>query len=369
MNALGIIFSNIHDFNVPELTGNRTIAAIPFGGRYRLIDFPLSSMVNSGITHIGCVTKRNYRSLMDHIGSGKEWDLARMDGGFVLLPPFGEVESDILYNTRLEALKTILGFIKRCNEEYFVMSDSNSVYNVDFNDMLEFHEKNNAEITMLYVKKKSKEIGGKNNLILKFNKEDRITDMYMDPRMQGVMNLYGDVMIMKRSLLISLVNEAISQGKRHFIEVLSGCLSNYRIMAYEHKGFFEQISSLKRYYEVNMSLLDKEKRNELFGKGEIYTRVKNSTPSKYGANAVVKNSLISDGCVIEGEVYNSILSRGVKVGRGTVIRNSVVMKNTITGENVTLNCVVTDKNVVIRDKKVLSGSESFPFYLPKDTII
>lgn len=369
MNALGIIFSNIHDFNVPELTSNRTMAAIPFGGRYRLIDFPLSCMVNSGISHIGCVTKRNYRSLMDHIGSGKEWDLARKNGGFVLLPPFGEVESDLLYNTRLEALKTILGFIKRCNEEYFVMSDSNSVYNIDFKDLLEFHERTNAEITMLFVKKNSSEIGGKDNLILKFDGEFRINEVFMDPRMQGVMNLYGDVMVMKRSLLISLVNEAISEGKRHFIEVLSNSLKKYRIMAYEHKGYFEQISSLKRFFEVNLSLLDKEKRQALFGGAEIYTRVKNSAPTKYGANAIVKNSLISDGCIIEGEVYNSVLSRGVKVGRGTVIRNSVIMKNTITGENVSLNCVVTDKNVVIRDRKVLSGDESFPIYLPKESIV
>lgn len=369
MNALGIIFSNIHDFNVPELTNNRTMAAIPFGGRYRLIDFPLSCMVNSGITHVGCVTKRNYRSLMDHVGSGKEWDLARKHGGFVLLPPFGEVESDLLYNTRLEALKTILGFIRRCNEEYFIMSDSNSVYDVDFNDMLSFHEKHNAEITMLFVKKRVSEIGGKDNLIIKCNKQNRVEELFMDPRMHGVVDLYGDVMLMKRSLLISLVNDAISQGKRHFIEVLTECLPNYRIMGYEHKGFFEQISSLKRFYEVNLSLLDKEKRNQLFSKSEVYTKVKDSAPAKYGANAIVKNSLISDGCEIEGEVYNSVLFRGVKVGRGTVIRNSVIMKNTITGENVTLNCVVTDKNVVVRDRRVLSGSDSFPFYIPKDGIV
>ena len=369
MNALGIIFSNIHDFNVPELTSGRTMAAIPFGGRYRLIDFPLSCMVNSGITHVGCVTKRNYRSLMDHIGSGKEWDLARLNGGFVLLPPFGEVESDLLYNTRLEALKTILGFIKRSNEEYFIMSDSNSVYNVDFKDVMDFHEKTGAEITMLYVKKPSSHIGGKDNLILKIDENSRVTGMYMDPRMQGLMNLYGDIMVMKRSLLVSLGNDAISQGRHHFIEVLSDSLKKYRIMAYEHKGYFEQISSLKRFYDVNLDLLDKEKRAELFGGAEVFTRVKNSTPTKYGVNAIVKNSLVSDGCVIEGEVYNSVLSRGVKVGRGTVIKDSVIMKNTITGENVTLNCVVADKSVVVRDRKIISGDPGFPIYIPKGRIV
>ena len=370
MNALGIIFSNIHDNNVPELTTNRTMAAIPFGGRYRMIDFVLSSMVNSGITHVGCITNRNYRSLMDHIGSGKEWDLARRHGGFVLLPPFGEIDSTSLYSTRLEALKTVLGFIMRSHEEYIVLADANAVFNINFNDMLKYHVENGADVTLLYVKKPAAKICGTNNIILKTDKDDRLKDVSVDPRMNGTVNLYGSMLVMKKNLLVSLVSDSISHGRRHLLaEAIGKNLNRLKVMCYQHKGYFEEISSLTRYYEVNMELLNADVRSSIFGGAEIYTQVKDSAPTKYGANAIVKNSLISDGCVIEGEVYNSVLSRGVKISRGTVVRNCVLMKGTITGENVTLNSIVADKGVVIRDRRCLSGAENHPFYIPKETVI
>ncbi len=370
MNALGLIFSNIHDNNVPELTMNRTVAAIPFGGRYRLIDFPLSAMVNSGITHVGVITKRNYRSLMDHVGSGKDWDLARRNGGFVLLPPFGEKESTSLYGTRLEALKTVLGFIMRCEEKYILLSDSNAVYSVDYTPMFRQHELSGADITMLYCKKQSADISGTNNVVLKLDREGNVKEILTDPRMQGTVNLYGNIILMKKDLLVSIVSDAVAHGQRHFIkDMIVNQLGELKIMGYRHDGYFEEISSLTRFYKVNLGLLDRKVMQKLFGGAEIYTKVKDSAPTVYGENAIVKNSLISDGCVIEGEVYNSVLYRGVKVGRGTVIRDSVIMKNTFTGENVTLNCVVTDKNVVVRDKRVLSGADTHPFYISKDTII
>ncbi len=369
MNALGIIFSNIHDNNVPELTAHRTMAAIPFCGRYRLIDFPLSSMVNSGVTHVGVVTKSNYRSLMDHVGSGKEWDLARRNGGFVLLPPYGE-NNNSLYSTRLEALKNILGFIMRCNEEYVVMTDSNSVYAIDYSKMMEYHESKMADITMLYVNKDCKQIEGSDHVIFKTDSDGRVVEMLLDPKMSGKVKLYGDVLIIKRSLLISFVSDAISRGKSHFLaDILMKNIKRYKIMGYEHAGYFEEISSLKRYYEITLDLIKPETYQRLFGESQIYTKIKDSAPTVYGANAIVKNSLIADGCVIEGEVYNSVLSRGVKVGRGTVIRDSVIMKNTITGENVVLNSIIADKSVVVRDKMVLSGAKTHPFYIPKESII
>ncbi len=370
MNSLGIVFSNIHDNNVPELTSNRTIGAIPFGGRYRLIDFTLSNMVNSGITHIGCVTKRNYRSLIDHIGSGKDWDLARKNGGFVLLPPFGETESSSLYSTRLEALKTVLGFIRRCDEDYIVLSDSNSVYNIDFNDMQDYHIAKKAAITLLYVEKDMSSVSGTNNAIFKINGEGRINEIAVDPFVSGKVNLYGNVCFMKRELLVSLVSDAIAHGKRHFMkEVIASKVDSLKIVGYKHGGYFEEISSLQKYYDVNMALLEKDVRSDLFGEREIYTKIKDSTPTHYGANSVVSNSLISDGCHIEGEVYNSVIFRGVKIGRGTVVRDSVIMKNSIIGDHVTINSIITDKNVVIRDRSVLSGSVNHPFYIRKNVKI
>ncbi len=367
MNALGIIFSNIHDNNVPELTGNRTIGAIPFAGRYRLIDFTLSSMVNSGITHVGCVTNRNYRSLIDHVGSGKEWDLARKNGGFVLLPPFGETDSNTLYSTRLEALKTILGFINRCHETYVVISDTNSVYNVNFNDMLKYHIDSQAAVSLLYVQKDAKDISGTNNVILKVANNGVVKELSIDPKISGKVNIYGNICILRKDLLVSLVSDAIAHGRRHFIkDAIAKNLHAMKVVGYKHKGYFEEISSLQRYYNVNLALLDKKTRDSLFGVAEVYTKIRDSAPTEYGANAVVSNSLVSDGCIIEGEVYNSIIFRGVKVGRGAVVRDSILMNNTTVGDNATLNAVITDKNVSLRDRRVLSGCKELPFYLKKD---
>ena len=369
MDALGIIFSNILDNNVPDLTMNRTIGAIPFGGRYRLIDFALSSMVNSGISHVGCVTKRNYRSLIDHIGSGKDWDLARKNGGFVLLPPFGDKDSDILYSTRMEALKSILGFINRCTEEYVVMSDSNSVFNIDFNLMLKNHKDTGADVSLLYAKKDMKDISGTNNVIFTMEGE-QIKKISVDPKISGEINIYANVCIIKKDLLVSLVADAIAHGRRHFIkDLIATNLNALKVVGYEHKGFFEEISSLKRFYDVSLMLLDSDVRKSLFSDAQVYTKIKDSAPTEYGANAVITNSLVSDGCQIEGEVHNSILARGVKVGRGAVVRNCVLMKNTIVGDNSSINAVITDKNVVIRDRLVLSGCSDLPFYIKKDVSI
>lgn len=369
MNALGLVFSNIHDDSIPELTSVRTVASIPFGGRYRLIDFVLSNMVNSGISRVGVITKRNYRSLMDHVGSGKEWDLARKNGGLILLPPFGEKDSDVLYDTRLEALKTVLGFIMRQNQEYVVMSDSNAVFVENFNDILKTHVDSNADVTMMYVRRDASSLR-EDNVILSFDKNNIVNDILVKPKTQGELCIYGDVFVIKRDLLISLVSDAISRGKRHFIkDVLMSNMSRLKICAYEHKGYFEDICSLARFYQVHMDLLNPSVRDNLFGKWEVYTKIKDSAPTKYGANAIVKNSLISDGCEIDGEIYNSVIFRGVKVARGAVVKNCIIMQDGIVGERAMLNAVITDKRAVIRDKRELSGCESFPFFIPKDRII
>lgn len=374
MDALGIIFSNIHDDNVPELTMERTMASIPFCGRYRLIDFPLSSMVNSGINKVGVITKSNYQSLMDHVGSGKDWDLARRHGGLIILPPFGVQESKTLYGTRLEALKTVTGFLGKSTEEYVVMSDSDIVCSMDFNDLLRSHVSQNADITLVYVKAPAEAVKeGANNIVLDVDKTGRITDMAFDPECSesAEVDLYANVCIMKRSLLLNLIADAVAHNKRHFAaDILAANLSRFRIFAAEHKGYFVKISSLQSYYEESLKLLEKKKRDALFGNGHaVYTKVKDSAPTKYGNNCVVENSLIADGCEIEGEVYNSIIFRGVKVGKGTVVRDSVLMQGTVTGENGIINCIITDKNVIIKDRRVLSGCRTHPFFVYKNSVL
>lgn len=369
MRAVGIIFSNIHDNNVPELARIRTLGSIPFGGRYRLIDFPLSNMVNSGIDTVGIITKSNYQSLMDHVGSGKDWDLARKDGGVIMLPPFGDFGNDKLYTSRLEALKGITNFLFRADEEYVVMTDCDNVCRINYNDVIESHIRNRADITLVY-KRITDGVG--EGAVTDFKLADnRIIGVNRNiPLGNGNLNVFINIFVMKKSLLQNIVMDSISHNKQHFMaDVICENLKSLKIMGYEHKGFYAGINSLQSYYESNLSILDEKTRHELFGDRSVFTKVRDSAPTKYGNSAIVKNSMIADGCIIEGEVENSIIFRNVKVARGAVVKNSIIMQNTILGENSMLNCIITDKNVVIRDKKILSGSENHPFYIGKGIMV
>ncbi len=370
MKAVGIIFSNIHDDNVPELARIRTLGSIPFGGRYRLIDFPLSNMVNSGIDTVGIITKNNYQSLMDHVGSGKDWDLARKDGGVIILPPYSNLESSSLYSSRLEALKGITNFLFRADEEYVVMTDCDTVCRVNYNEIIEFHIRNRADITLMYKKLGSDEYLHKNSTTFDIV-DGRIVNLnFQDDNVTEEQNVFTNVFVMKKSLLQNIVMDSITHNKRHFLsDIIASNLNSMRVMAYEHKGFFAGITSLQAYYDSNMKMLDKDIRNEVFGDRSVFTKIRDSAPTKYGNSAIVKNSMIADGCIIEGEVENSIIFRNVKVSRGTVVKNSIIMQNTVLGENSTLNCIIADKNVVITDRKVLSGSENHPFYIGKRIMI
>lgn len=364
-SAVGVVFTNLHEESVPELVSKRTIASIPFGGRYRLIDFQLSNMVNSGITTVGLMTTNNYRSLIDHIGSGKDWDLARKDGGIVLLPPFSDA-TDKPYATRLEALCGVIGFLKKRHERYVVLCDSDGVARLDIAAVLEAHEENDADITMVTHKKSV--FGKISGMILDADKTGRVIAVKVNPQIskEAEAEVYVNVAIFNREFLISLIEDAQSKCFTSFEnDIIGKGVHSLKIYRYEFEGFYAEIDSLANYYKYNMMLLDKNVRNQLFGFRDIYTKVRDSAPSKYGTNAIVKNSLISDGCVIEGIVENSILFRGVKVAKGAVVKNSIVMQDTIIGQNAVINCVITDKNVQITDRKVLSGCETLPYYIQK----
>ncbi len=366
MSALGIIFSNIHDANLPELTARRTMGSIPFGGRYRLIDFPLSSMVNSGITKVGVITKNNYQSLMDHVGSGKDWDLARKNGGVVLLPPFFSNESGSLYETRLEALKGISGFLTHSYEEYVVMTDCDCVYSMDYSPVIEAHIENAADVTMVY--RTTAEVNDAHSHVVRLDDEGRVTEILSGVTGQSnkKRNYLLNIFVMKRTFLINLINDAVTHGYHHFLQALTKGKRGMRLFGYRYDGYVSVVDSMMGYYKASMELLDEKVRDALFHENAIYTKVRDSAPTKYGNFSVVGNSLVADGCIIEGEVENSILFRGVKVGRGSVVKNSILMQDTQVLENATVNCIITDKNVLVKERSVLSGSDEHPFYLAKN---
>lgn len=376
MSTAGLIFSNIHDGSLPELTGRRTMASVPFGCRYRLIDFALSNMVNSGISNIGIITHYNYQSLLDHIGMGTDWDLARRSGGIKILPPFitayANGAAQKVYSSRLEALMGVMNFISRAPEDYIVLSDCDVICNMDVSDMVRFHESRGADITLAVKHIKAREHKLPRDTILVKTEGDKIVGAENYIGREDEFDISMNVVVIKRTLLHSLVLDAQAKGYSDFYrDIIGRNLDELTMCAYRYEGYYSLISSLAGYFECNMKLLESGARSGLFEipNRPIYTKVRNSPPAKYCEDAVVNGSLIADGCIIEGRVENSIIFRGVKVGKGSVVKNCILLQDTYVGDNVKLNCVISDKNVVIKDYRNLSGHPTMPFYIDKGLTI
>lgn len=377
MSVEGIIFSNIHDSNISELTRQRTLASVPFGCRYRLIDFPLSNMVNSNINNISVITHYNYHSLMDHIGSGKDWDLARRSGGVKLLPPYitayaNNVNS--LYRTRLEALKSVNYSISQLTSDYIVMSDCDVICNIDLNDMINAHIESGADITIAVKRMPLTRTAARNSTLVFSDREGRITDLLAYPtNFTGYANVNLNILVINRQYLQEMVLDAIAHNYVSMTrDILLKNLPYKNFRTYQYDGYFACMSSFGDYFSHNMQLIEnKAMFDSLFcvESRPIYTKVRNSAPTYYSDRAVVKNSLIADGCIIEGTVENSILFRGVKVGRGSVVKNSILYQDTFIGEHVSVGYTLSDKNVVIRDGVTLSGHSTLPLYIEKGRMV
>ncbi len=365
-NVLGILFANSHDELLPELSSNRTMASIPFGGRFRLIDFQLSGMVNSGMTTVGVITKSNYQSLLDHIGSARHWDLARSDGGLTILPPYGRVDSG-LYTGKLEALMGALGYIKKVPCEYVVVSDCNLVINVDYSKLIETHIGSGADITCVVASGKFTDKETANSVTFEVDETGRIRETVINCARAGEYKMGLNIFIIKKQLLIDLICDLIPRGKYNFDrDVLQAMTDKLNIRAYEYTGYYSQISSLESYYDASMELLDPEKLGKLIlKKRPVYTKVRDDAPSKYGLSSSVSNSMVADGCVIDGVVENSILFRGVRVSKGAVVKNCILMQDTVIGKSTEVSNIITDKNVNIGDELCISSAKGSPLYIAK----
>lgn len=368
--ALGIIFPNSYDNQVPELVIERLMASIPFASRYRMIDFLLSSMVNSGIDNISVIVRKNYRSLMRHLGSGRAWDLSRKNGGLNIVPPFAERTIKV-YNGRVEALASIVEFLRSQKEKYVFISDANIAANFDFKDMLKSHIESGADVTIAY---KHEEIPyGFMNLQPTVTTDlyytlsmdgNRVKEIHINPKEYGPQNFSMNIYLIERELLIEQINNAYIQGDSYFErDILAPQLDSLKVCAYEFTGYSARISDLKNYFDENMKLLENENLDALFGPSPVYTRVRDDNPTRYIGSSKVKNAMVADGCVIEGEVENCILFRGVKIGKGATVKNCILMQDTVVGDNADVEYVITDKEVTISANKSLKGAESFPVFI------
>ncbi len=369
--VLGMIFANIHEEALGSLTDMRTMGSVPFCSRYRLIDFPLSNMVESGITKIGVVTNANFNSLMDHVGTGKPWDLSRKNDGLFLLPPYS-INSATMWGNRIDAIYGNMGFLDQSNQEYVLMSDCYNVMNLDFEKLYEAHEKSGAAVTVVGVKgAKPKNISS----VLVFNEVDengKIIDAALDPDTDGEVFYSCNIILIKKYLLQTLVTTAHSKNEVSFQRsILMNCIKSGKAYAFDASDYFVgTIDSVQSYYDISMNLLNKDTKNKLFDKERpIYTKERDDMPTLYGPNSCIKNSLVADGCEIKGTVENCILFKGVKIEKGAVVKNSILMQDTVVGEETKINCVIADKDVNIKSGVELSGAETFPVSLSKGTRI
>lgn len=368
--VLGLIFANMHEQTLPELTKSRAMASVPFGSKYRLVDFPLSAMVNSGITQVGIITKQNYYSLMNHLGMGSEWDLARKTGGLHILPPYGR-EGAGMYRGRLEALAGAAEFISESNAEYVVMADSNVIANMDMRPIVEFHEKNEADITCVYGKVVYSTERALMQTILCVDEENKVYDVLARPAMSGEMNVALNIYVMKRKFLEDIIRESECRSLYSFeTDILQHRLQNYKVMGYRYEKYFEIIDSMKTYYKATMDIKNREISHEVFALDTpIYTKVRDIAPAKYGIDCSVKSSLIADGCIIDGIVENSVLFRGVKVGKGAIVKDSIVMQGAVIDEKASFINAIADKDVTITKNRTITGSADFPVYISKGGVV
>lgn len=365
-NVLGLVFANMHDTTLGDMTKNRTMGSVMFGGRYRLIDFPLSNMVNSGISEVGVITKSNYQSLLDHLGSAREWDLARKKGGLYILPPFGNVEST-LYRGRIEALYGAMSFIKHSRAKYVILSDCDVVTNIDYKPIVAAHIESGADITAVAHTGVYSSDDIKTSTVFNVDADKNVTSVLINPDISGTCTTSLNVFVMSMDFLIETVNDTMARGNVSFERnILQEKCRELKIKIYEYDNYFSKLNSPESYFKSNMALLEPENARKLFvPKRSIYTKVSDNAPVKYDLDSKVSNSLIADGCIIEGEVENSVLFRGVKVGKGAKVKNCILMQGTVVGDNAELNYLITDKNVSICENHILTSSPQYPMYVGK----
>ncbi len=366
MKAMGIIFSNIYDSSLGELTNHRTVASLPFGGRYRQIDFALSNMSNSGIYNIGIITKYNYRSLMDHLGNCGAWDLNRKNEGVVFLPPFAEGNTGAVYKGKLEALYSAVHFIDNAAYDYVVVCDSTILCNIDFKEVITHHIQSKNDVTVI-----SGAFGSakKCPLVLKANAKGRVTEMKIDSKPEADSYIGMGMFVIGREMLVEAITDSYSRGYVHFERDYLQRRFNDKALklgVYRFDGVVLHNADVGSYFANNLSLIDKKIRDGIFlPDSPIYTKVRDEAPTYYGEGSKVSDCIVADGCVMRGTVKDSVIFRGVTVESGANVKSSIIMQGAKIGAGADLECVILDKNVTVTEGACLKGTPKHPVIVKK----
>lgn len=368
--ALALVFANTGDALLAELTAFRSMASVPFGGRYRVVDFHLSNLVNAGIDKIGIIPRANYRSLMDHIGSGKPWDLDRKQGGLCFLPPFIIGSNSGVYKGHIDAIRNISTFLEKSHEEYVILCDADTVLNIDIDKMLKAHIKSGADVTVAYKHGKMPDYPA-GHIVLKLAENGRAEEVLVSKRPGGECDYGIGIYIFRRKELLELSSKAAERGYSSISRgILQQNIDTLSIFGYAITGFACPIDGMRAYTDANMALLNPKVFHELFNpERPIYTKTRDDMPTRYGLSSDVKNSIVGDGCVIEGTVENCILFRGVHVGKNTVLKDSIIMQDTEIGDNCEIQYITADKDVRLKNNTKLRGSKDCHFVIKKGGVI
>ncbi|NLW20211.1 MAG: glucose-1-phosphate adenylyltransferase subunit GlgD [Clostridiales bacterium] len=370
-DVVGLIYTEEQADELQDLTRYRATAALPMAGRYRLIDFTLSSMIHSGVKNIGIIMQKNYHSLMDHLGSGREWNLHGKRSGLTILPPYMSRDKVGVYEGLLDALHTNMGFLRRSVERYIAVTDSNVLYQVDFRQVARAHMDSKSDITLLYTKDRNVRRNGRGRYLKV--EGDQVTKIEFDPTIPHFENTYIGAFIVRRELLVDLVDRAVASGQHHFSRDMLAQMINggiHRVGAYECPGRVWVVDSIPSYFQANMDFLKEDFRNQIFRDDRpVWTKLRDEMPARHIGDSTVTNSLVADGCLIEGRVENSILFRGVVVRPGAVIRNSIIMQDAVISRGAEVENCILDKQVTLRDKVRLVAPRSYPLVVAKNLTI
>ena len=371
-DVMGIIYTGENDALLRELTIIRAIAALPVAGRFRVIDFLVSSMVNAGIRNIGVIMQKNYHSLMDHLGSGKEWDLHGKINGLHILPPFLTRENVGLYPGFLDALRSNTDYLTRSKQELIVLSNSTIIYNAHLDELITFYQNTGADITLLYTKDPSMR-RDEYGTYLSVDEIGNVTDLEVQPTHPSYENTFMQVLVIKREFLRDMVDKAVAHGFHSLDRDLLLRLvqeKQAKVNAYEYKGMCWNIDSVQSYFRFNLDILDPEKRKGLFREDlPVFTKVRDEMPTYYGDHCKTINSMFADGCQIDGTVENSVLFRGVKIAPNAYVKNCIIMQDGQVQEGAYLENCILDKQAVIKKNARLIGPEAYPIVIAKNVVI
>lgn len=374
MRVTGLIMASDRDSELRELADHRTVAAVPWGGRYRLIDFMLSNMVNSGISHVGLIMRQKYQALIDHVGSGKYWDLSRKNDGIALLPPYSysRKSSPIVtgeYRGKVDALAGAIDFLQKSRADYVVLTDGNIVANIDLREVIAQHVESENVLTMVCVKKNT---CTQFSTYVELNRKKDVQDIRVGDDNDGkCKHVALGIYIMSKQFLIHMITECVTHNAIHFErEFLTRVLEKGKVGSYVFQEYAVRIEDVLGYFQSSMDMLDKTKRDMLFfAERPILTHNKDNAPTYYGSKARVEDSLIADGCHIEGNVKNCILFRNVRIEEGVCLEDCIVLGGGMIQKGASLKHVVLDHQVVIREGRTMMGHDAYPIVVAKSTVI